>query len=48
MPHVDGFWLGMAAALPVYWILDHHVIPYLVDRKRHLQMRTVRVRSRGR
>jgi hypothetical protein len=29
----DGFWLGMALALPVYFVLDRYVIPWLVDRR---------------
>lgn len=40
---IDPFWLGMATALPVYWFLDHVLIPFVVD-----ELRMTRVRVRGR
>jgi hypothetical protein len=39
---MEGFWLGVAFALPVYWIADHLVIPYIVDELRAVHVRAGR------
>lgn len=37
---IDGFWLGVAAAFPFYYGIDHFLIPFLVD------LRTSHARNR--
>lgn len=40
---MDGFWLGVACSFPLYFLLDHILIPWIVDRSTRL---TVRIRDR--